>query len=718
MEEKNAKQSHDMEEKNVSQNCDMEDENKKQSPDMEGETLRKMKSSMEQDIEIPEALKPERIEKLLQNKKQKRWKPAYTFISAAACVCLVIGAVAVGGIGIFDRQSTTSSKSSVSESSKTEAEKSAAVEEAEATIATAEDYDEIYQYLSEQEQFESSTNEVVTFDAAGSNAGAQTESAVGNSGTAGSMAKNAAADYSDTNVREEGVGEADIVKTDGKYLYILQNNNKIKVIDVQEEEMQETATVSLGEDVQVSEIYVQDEKLFIFGTETKYDDADNQLLSGTYYGAGYMQNTIVKTFDMSKPSKPKEIGSLSQSGSYYSMRVSGDCVYLLSQFYANRSCGVDQITAYIPSVQGKTIASDRIYMPPYSLGSQYMVVTSFNMTNPSEVLDSKGIFTQEGTCYVSTDNIYMCETSYADDQDYNQTAIRKIAYKDGRLTAVGQAKVWGALNDSFSIDEYEGKLRLVTTVSPITHWEAVPYTNGENDSANTTDNTNAYGTGTSSKTEERTDSNALYILDEKLNQLSKIENLAEDEVVYSARFMGDTGYFVTYKQMDPLFSVDLSDAKNPKILGALKITGFSDYLHSYGDGLLLGIGMDMDETGTTTEGVKLSMFDITDPSDVGEIQKEVLKNMYSTDVSYDYRAALVDQKKNLIGFTAYGNGAHYMVYSYDEEEGFICRLDKEISNLSGGIRGVYVGDTLYVIEGNAIEAYNLNGFEKIDDIVL
>ena len=120
-------------------------------------------------------------------------------------------------------------------------------------------------------------------------------------------------------------------------------------------------------------------------------------------------------------------------------------------------------------------------------------------------------------------------------------------------------------------------------------------------------------------------------------------------------FMGDVGYFVTFRQVDPLFSVDLSDPANPEIIGELKIPGFSEYLHPYGDGKLLGIGMDVDEAGVITEGVKVSMFDVSDPSDVKELTNCVLEDMYGTDVGDNYKAVFVDVEKNLFGFLAYGN---------------------------------------------------------------
>src|SRR5699024_120206 len=108
----------------------------------------------------------------------------------------------------------------------------------------------------------------------------------------------------------------------------------------------------------------------------------------------------------------------------------------------------------------------------------------------------------------------------------------------------------------------------------------------------------------------------------------------------------------------------------PDIIGSLKIPGFSEYLHPYGDGRLLGIGMDVDEEMVTTDGVKLSMFDISDPSDVKELSMYILEDTYSTDVAYNYKAVFVDVEKNLFGFMAYGNTPVYHVFSFDEENGF------------------------------------------------
>ena len=184
--------------------------------------------------------------------------------------------------------------------------------------------------------------------------------------------------------------------------------------------------------------------------------------------------------------------------------------------------------------------------------------------------------------------------------------------------------------------------------------------------------------------------------------------------------MGATGYFVTFRETDPLFTVDLSNSKAPKIIGKLKIPGFSDYLHFYGEDKILGIGMEVDEETGVSSGAKLTMFDISDRADVKEESTYIMENVYSTDVEYDYKAALIDVEKNLIGFAGYPEGRQcYYIFSYDDEEGFICKMEEDLNgNASRSARGIYIDQTLYVVQGNVIESYSLYDYKKIDDLIL
>ena len=647
-------------------------------------------------IEVPDKLKPERIELMLREhteQKVKRWKPIYTAI-AAACCAVIVGGTAVGVQ--LDKQSDSNYTASSKEKTKSKNTEKAA----EGTqIVSAKDYEEVYDYVKAQEDSQSvqARGGAATYSAEGASMDSSSEKAVASSDTVAMQAVDSgvtASDYSDTNVREDGVGEGDIVKTDGKNLYTMYNN-RIEIVNIEKQNMEQAATIRLEKNQDIREIYIKDDQLVVVYTESYYGDETDSY--------GYRVVTIAEIYDVSNPNKPTSKGKVTQSGNYNTMRVSGDYVYLLSDFDASIVNGRDAIGEYVPSVQGKLVEDSNICMPQYVRGDTYTVVSSFSLKNPEEKVDSKAIFGCSGLVYVSKNNIYVCESYYnSDDSDVTQTCIRKISYKDGILKAVGQTKIDGTLNDSFSLDEYEGNLRLVTTVSSNGDSGIMPLV--------------LFGDSADSEIAKQEDTNYLYILDEKLNELSKIEDIAKDEQVYSARFIGKTGYVVTYKQTDPLFSIDLSDPKNPQIIGELKIPGFSEYLHPYGDGLLLGIGMDVDDTGTTTNGVKLSMFDISNPEDVAEVQKYVMEDCYSTNVTYEYKAAMIDVEKNLIGFVAYGENTKYYIFSYDES-GFQCLFEREMTGY-GNVRGLYAREYFYLVSGNTVEKYELNGFKKVDDIVL
>lgn len=649
---------------------------------MDEKDLKNLIDKETEELHIPESLYPEAVEqKLLEHNKKKKKNNYKLTIAAAACCVLAIG-VASGmkllGIAIGSSNDTASMSA--------EAVEAGIVD----TIASAEDYDQIYDIIKEQ-QDQMKSEEAKAYGVMEDMAVAETSTATAEAGSA--------AGYSDTNAREEGVGEADIIKTNGRQMFVL-NRNKIKIVSIESEEMEQLGTIQLESESYFAELYVNEDRVVAVYSQETYEEPDaNAKIAADIY---YRQSTVAEVFDISDPENPERIGKISQSGNYNTVRIVGDYVYLFSNFYADISYGRDGIAAYIPEVQGESIASEDILMPSLREGKQYTVISSFSLQDPEERIDKKAVFGADGMCYVSGENIYICEAlGNPQGSDVTQTCIRKLSYSEGKITPVGQTRVEGTLRNSFSIDEYDENLRLVTTVTPV-YGDVMPLSGG----------------AAVSSSEESASSNTLYILDENLEELSRIEDLAPDEDVYSARFMGEIGYFVTYRQIDPLFSVDLSEPENPKILGELKIPGFSEYLHPYGEGLLLGIGMDVDETGTVTNGVKLSMFDTSDPTDVQEVEKYVLEDAYSTEVSYNYKAALVDADKNLIGFLAYcDGGAYYYIFSY-EEDGFECLFEKDMVGYNNDIRGIYVGDMFYIVTGNTIESFTLDSFDKVDDIVL
>lgn len=641
------------------------------------------------EINVPDSLKPEQIEKKLEGKKQKKWNRSYTYGLAAACCIFVIGTGAFYSSGL-NKELRNGSNMAGEKDIKENNEDTSSGKKIRDTIAGAESYEDIYNCFKAQQKengmVQNESSDTAIMDSSSSNGmemSAKSDSVAGGS-------------YSDTNVRQEGVAEGDIVKTDGKYLYVLkENNHEISIVDTTDVEMEEVGTIVLAKDEAVSEIYIQDQRLIALYTKTEKIGSGNDYSTKQYTGAA--------TYDISNPQKAKKLGNITQSGVYTTSRLTDGYLYLFSDYYVYNVVAREQIEDYIPYVAGKAIDSSKIYLPPMETANRYTVVSSVKLDDPDKVADGRAILAKGGNVYVSNQNIYMYETeyNYGETGNVTNTTFRKIAYNKGALEPVAVTEIAGTLNDTFSIDEYEGNLRIVATVE-----ESVKKSldlNFGNDNTNT----------------EYVMSNSLYILDDSLEMIGKIEDLAVGEQIYSARLLGDTGYFVTFKQVDPLFSVDLSDPKNPEILGELKIPGFSEYLHFYGENLLLGIGQAIDEEGVASEGIKLSMFDISDPSDVKEIHKYVIENAYSTDVFYDYKAALIDIEKNMIGFSAYSAQESYYLFSYDAKNGFKCAFNEEVNgNSYKAARGIYINDSLYVVKGNIIESYSLKDYKKIDDIIL
>lgn len=639
--------------------------------DQEKKMIDKLAQS-ESDVKVPESLKPKNIEKMLKKKTKKIvwWKNKKFYGGLAAALVLVVS------LGVFEMNNK---------------ENEPVVLNVGEGLLAAEDYDEVYDCIEEyQKELESSYNTGISFFRFGASDDLAIEESAMDSTTssASTATSSASSSSSDTNVRTEGVGEADIVKTDGTYLYALQESAmEVSVIDVSTDRMEELSRIKTTDGAQISEFYVKDGKVFLFTnvSESKIDEDGDEVYMGT--------STCVETYDISDVKNPKLVASTKQSGFFHTSRIVGDYIYTFSQYDVYTDNGRDEIEGYVPTVGGKVIASTDIYMPDIP-SCQYVVVTSMNVNEPDKIVDQKAVLTDYGECYVSAENIYIYETisnvSVLRDETSStgvntlQTEIRKISYKDGKLSGVAKGAVEGWINDSFSIDEYDGNLRIVTTVEG-----------------------------------HDTTTNSVYVLNDKLEIIGEINGIAKDERVYSARFFGETGYFVTYRETDPLFSVDFSDPENPEIIGKLKIPGFSEYLHFYGEDQLVGIGMDTEEDTGITNGMKISMFDISDPTDVKEVNTHTIIGMYSSDLFWDYKAVLVDYEKNMIGFSCYNSGEVYYIFSYDEEDGFQIEMREDVNGGSYmSTRGVYIGDRFYVVKGNAIESYRMGTFEKIDDILL
>jgi inhibitor of cysteine peptidase len=298
--------------------------------------------------------------------------------------------------------------------------------------------------------------------------------------------------------------------------------------------------------------------------------------------------------------------------------------------------------------------------------------------------------------------LYLASGSYD-----GTTDITKFRIDGMNIGYAGSGKVKGNLLNQFSMDEFEGNLRVATTV-----WE---------------------------------EGNNLFVLDGSLNIIGSVTGLAKGETIYSVRFMGDKGYIVTFRTMDPLFVFDLSDPRAPKVTGELKMPGFSNYLHPVGDGLILGIGMETrelierDAAGNETAvgfrqgGLKISLFDVSDMGKPREITNLVIGESGSySEALYNHKAVMVDAASQRIVFDAFiAKGKDWsksdqgaLVISYKDknvvQKGLLKYEQPEVYGkyIPYGRRAVYIGDTLYYIQDGIINAFDYDSLEKTGSLVL
>lgn len=631
----------------------------------------KIKQSGE-DLETPDSLKPDTIKKKLEQNTEKKWRHKFERYTAIVAATALIAFFVLGGIlhipGLDDRQSTTENSTAASADSA-----------GESSFPGTDSYQTIYQAL---RKMNAPNPGDTIYEALNGGALSDTSKDAANESLAEDQKESSAEDYSSTNLQELGVDEADTVKCDGQYLYILKSDGSIQIVDASQDTLKISGTIK-PENLQEipREMYVEGAVLTLIttGSNTSVDNQKEDL-----YELVTDNYTTLYTYDISDRTNPKLKGSVSQQGDYSASRKNGSIIYLFTQ-YMPKLTSAAKTENYVPSVNGKQLKESDICLPEYAASPNYLVVSSVDSNSPSRTLDSKGIISAAENFYVSTDNIYISTTDWS--QNSSLTQIMKFHYDNGKISSVHANGLRGYLNDSFSMNEYDNHLRIVLT----------------DDS-------------------QSQETNALYILDENLNISGTIQDIARGETIRSARFMGETGYFVTYENTDPLFSVDLSDPANPRILGELKVTGFSSYLHFYGEDRLLGVGYETDPKTGASYGIKLSMFDISDPSSVKEIQKYVIKNASDCSLLNNYKAVMIDARKNVIGFSCDNK---YLIFTYNDKDGFQNVFAETLSETTEAYysslytssisdyilpmypKGCYIKDTFYLIWDNELRSYDM-----------
>ncbi len=518
-----------------------------------------------------------------------------------------------------------------------------------------------------------------------------------------------APDYSGTNVQVEGIDEADIVKTDGKYIYTL-SGNLLVIYRADGENSQRVSETLLGKGdenttVSASELYLDGGRLFVITECSVWGDEDAWFCETT---------TEVLVYDISKPEKPVLKETYGQDGNYSSSRLTDGMLYVISAHYIYDDTfdTEDWVPVIYCGGERTKLPANRIYICPGSSACLTMVgAFDCKTLKTADVCSFTG---SADTVYMNGNDIYVAQTRYDNvesdpytvDQyevvDYVNaavTAINRVTAKDGKLTLTASGSVDGYLVNQFAIDSCNGYLRVASTVNSTAY---SVYTDKKHDFENC-----KWG-------ENKTD-NRMTVLDGDLQPVGTLEDLAPDERIYSVRYFGDVAYMVTYESIDPVFAIDLSDPKNPTLLSALEVMGVSDYLHGYGDGLLFGLGQALDENGASS-GLQLSMFDVSDPKDVKLVAKTEIEEYYS-EALYNHKAILINPEKNLIGFP--GADFNFYVFSYTNgkfvQEGKfdLAGEDDTIYWDWSGTRGLYIDSNLYLICDDALCVVSMKDYAVV-----
>ncbi|TAA73629.1 beta-propeller domain-containing protein [Planococcus salinarum] len=537
-------------------------------------------------------------------------------------------------------------------------------------------------------------------------------------------------DHSSTNNQVEGVDEADLVKTDGSYIYSI-SDSRVLITDAQNpDDLTSAAELLLEPEMYARQLFLSGNTLVVMGSQYGIAPMEGKVEQEI---APHISMTSVFFYDISDPTSPQFLRKLGTEGGLNGARLTDGILYYVSNVYPDiwrmEEEDVELRPRIFDSNKGKgfsTLPYDRISILPGTMEGSYSIVSAIDLNDPEKnEMETRGFLGGSEQLYMTKESLYLTAPAYVsmEEQDKDgeaamdiwipqlaNTEIFKFALDGTEVSFLASSEVKGSLLNQFSMDEYNGYFRIVTT-------EGV-----------------AWDEASPSK-------NHLYVLDGGMQQVGAVEDLAKGERIYSARFMGDKAYMVTFKETDPLFVIDVAEPSAPRVLGELKIPGFSNYLHPLGEDLLIGFGSDTKlvaskegEARVVTGGMKISLFDVSDFENPIEKDTEIIGGQGTNSaLQYDHKALFTHQEKNLFGFPVSlyqetngeyiefeGEGA--MVYTItpegiDQTANLIRESSAQYEDWNTSVqRLIYIGETLFTIANSEIRSYDLNTFEIRDSI--
>jgi uncharacterized secreted protein with C-terminal beta-propeller domain len=564
-------------------------------------------------------------------------------------------------------------------------------------------------------------------------------------------AAGSSANYSSTNVQVAGVDEADIIKTDGNFIYLV-SDKSIKIVAVSNGKFSPQSTIRLASTP--AEIFVQDSKLVIYATSTRNFAEQGSPTTGRttdfapdyYYGG--QQVVDIYVYNIADRKLPKFERKVSMEGSYLTSRLIGGTAYLVANFYSNLAdadIDKDNATNFLPQLSDTTTdgavefrpivgCEDLRYVGNYT--NQFVAMLAIPLSG--DAIGKEVMLSAAQNVYASTQSLYSVNTDYAVNRNFTcdpvdrlfvpdmcqptssnaeaKTNIYKFNLDGTNIKYQTSAVVQGQVLNQFSMDEFEGHFRIATTSGEV--WN-----------------------------ERQPSQSSLYILNDKLEQTGVVNGLGKGEKIYSVRFMGKRAYIVTFKKVDPFYVLDVSNPADPKVLGELKIPGYSDYLHPFDENHIIGVGKNATDSAQGSfawyQGLKMALFDVTDPTSPKQIQQiEIGDRVSESEVLSNHKAFLFDKTKELLvlpasiatisnktverDFPQYGtvNFRGFLVYKLTLN-GFVERGRIASGNATNnywwgtnGSRSLYIGDYLITFADGSLQSHNLQSMAKVDNLKL
>lgn len=510
--------------------------------------------------------------------------------------------------------------------------------------------------------------------------------------------------HSNTNVQVSGVDEEDIVKTDGTYLYIASSTSVEIIQAYPPSEMRNVSTIQAKDALGMTDtdmtasihgIYLSGDRLVIIASAYDwgcyYNDVRYVNTSSPIANEG--PRSYVVTYDVSDAQNPRRLSSYGVSGGTLTSRMTNDVVFLVTQSYS-WIYGDEIVTpkTWIGD-RGERMPLEKIHYDPGTRETDgFLNVQSVNIR--TEAHDSMSIVAGwASTVYMSQNGLYLTIPKWtgnivlsngsevvAVQEDSTKTTIYRITVDGVQMAATAKGEVVGWLLNQFSMDENGPYLRVATT----TAWTGM--------------------------------TNNVYVLGSDLSVVGALTGIAPGERIYSARFVGDTLYLVTFRQMDPLFVIDLSAPSSPSVLGQLEMPGFSSYLQPIDKNHLLGIGSE-------NSNVKVSLYDVTDPMKPSEVSKFVLDADYSySEAQGNHKAVLFDAERGVlvIPVSSYSYGDYWdcsqhqqgaYVFTISAENGISLKgvvAHSDVYYMSNVMRSLYIGSHLYTVSYTQVNANNID----------